>query len=175
MTAFDASALIRRLSHGGAWVRALTDPLTLEEMQFVPSHGAWSVAEILGHLADEETEDFRIRVRSTLEDPTPEWPPIDPEGSVRTRGYRRRDPAESRRRFVRERQASVEWLCKLQDPDWCRAYEHPRWGPIHAGTLLASWAAHDALHIRQIAKRLHELAARDGGEFSTIYAGEWGA
>jgi hypothetical protein len=39
--------------------------------------------------------------------------------------------------------------------------------------LLASWAAHDALHLRQIARRLHGLAARDAGPYGVAYAGEW--
>ena len=41
--------------------------------------------------------------------------------------------------------------------------------------LLTSWAAHDALHLRQIAKRLFQLAERDGGEYNSRYAGEWRA
>ncbi len=44
---------------------------------------------------------------------------------------------------------------------------------MHAGTLFASWLAHDALHLRQIAKRMYELAVRDAGSFDTKYAGDW--
>jgi hypothetical protein len=40
---------------------------------------------------------------------------------------------------------------------------------------MASWAAHDALHLRQIAKRLYELTARDAGRYSAGYAGARGA
>jgi hypothetical protein len=42
---------------------------------------------------------------------------------------------------------------------------------MRAGDLLASWAAHDARHLEQIAKRLHGLAARDGTPYSVAYAG----
>ena len=51
----------------------------------------------------------------------------------------------------------------------------PKIGPIRAGDLLASWAAHDMLHLRQIAKRKFELIQQAGGEFTTDYAGPWGA
>jgi hypothetical protein len=51
---------------------------------------------------------------------------------------------------------------------------HPKVGATAAGDVMASWAAHDALHLRQIAKRLWELAGRDGAPFRTGYAGEWG-
>jgi hypothetical protein len=40
---------------------------------------------------------------------------------------------------------------------------------------MVSWAAHDMLHLRQIAKRLFQIAQRDGDGFSTDYAGEWKA
>jgi hypothetical protein len=35
--------------------------------------------------------------------------------------------------------------------------------------------AHDYLHLRQIAKRMYQMAGRDAGEYSTRYAGEWRA
>jgi len=79
--------------------------------------------------------------------------------------------------FAREREASLLWLRSLGNVDWKIAYIHPKVGPVTAGELLVSWAAHDALHVRQIAKRMFELAARDGEPegFSTRYAGEWSA
>jgi hypothetical protein len=57
--------------------------------------------------------------------------------------------------------------------DWSVAYQHPKVGPIRAGDLLTGWAAHDALHLRQISKRLFQLAERDGAGFTSRYAGEW--
>ncbi|NUP91044.1 MAG: DinB family protein, partial [Candidatus Sumerlaeia bacterium] len=51
-------------------------------------------------------------------------------------------------------------------------HRHPKAGPLRAGDLLAAWAAHDALHLRQIAKRLLDLARRDAGGFKTDYAGD---
>ena len=44
-----------------------------------------------------------------------------------------------------------------------------------AGDLLAAWSAHDALHLRQISKRLYQIAQRDAGSYSVQYAGEWRA
>jgi hypothetical protein len=42
---------------------------------------------------------------------------------------------------------------------------------VHAGDLLASWPAHDARHLAQMARVLDALAARDGAPYSTDYAG----
>src|SRR5690606_39946827 len=64
--------------------------------------------------------------------------------------------------FARERDESVRRLRALgPDADWSRTHTPRRPPPLSAGQLLACWAAHDALHLRQIAKRLHQLAARD--------------
>ncbi len=128
-------------------------------------------------MGDEEVDDFRTRLRNTLEDPSRAWPPIDPEGWARDRNYVEDNLPEAVERFCAERSTSMRWLRTLGDPsrvDWARAHAHPKFGPISAGDLLASWAAHDALHFRQISKRLFELTQRDAAPAGTKYAGEWG-
>lgn len=112
-----------------------------------------------------------------MENASRPWPLTNPEGWAVDRKYQERELEESLQRFERERAESVRWLRSLKNPDWHAAYQHPRHGPVTAGELFVSWPAHDALHIRQIAKRLYELAGREGGTdgFPTTYAGEWGA
>lgn len=153
----------------------MVEGLKLEDLRWKPPSGNWSILEVLCHLADEESEDFRAHLAFILEQRSGEWPRIDPEGWAVERRYNEQNPAAVLQRFVEQRQHSVVWLSSLPPSiDWSLAYEHPRFGPIRAGDLLASWAAHDALHLRQIAKRLHEMAGRDGGaQYRTRYAGEW--
>lgn len=170
----DAPALIARLEAFAATLPAAVGGLTAEAARRKPPSGAWSVLEIVNHLADEEVLDFRTRVELTLRDPSLLWPPIDPPAWAVERRYNERDLGESVARFAQERRVSVAWLRSLVNPDWSRAYQHPKAGPLAAGDLLASWAAHDALHLRQIAKRLYELAERDGGGARVGYAGNWG-
>jgi hypothetical protein len=160
-----------------ASLRALLTNLPTADARWRPPSGAWSILEILCHLCDEEVDDFRTRVESTLRDPAAAWNPIDPEGAARERRYNEQDPGAALARFEAERAKSIAWLRSLRSPDWTRAHTHAKIGfPLSAADLLASWAAHDALHIRQIAKRLYELAQRDGGPgVSVKYAGEWGA
>lgn len=166
-------SIIRRMAPLPDALRALVGDLPEAEARFKPPSGAWSITEIVNHLADEEVEDFGMRVRMTLEDSSREWPPIDPEGWARERRYNERDLGESLARFAAARAESIAWLRSLASPDWGRVHEHPRIGRLTAGDLMTSWAAHDALHVRQIAKRLHDLAARDGEGFGVRYAGEW--
>lgn len=167
----NADALIARLAPFPATLDALLAHLPDADWRWRPAEGGWSLVEVVNHLVDEEVEDFRARLRYVLENAPGPWPPLDPEGVVTSRRYQERDPAESLRRFRDERSASLAWLRGLASPRWDAGREHPRIGMFHAGDLMAAWAAHDARHLQQIAKRLHGLAARDGAPYSVAYAG----
>lgn len=172
----NTHTILNRLTHTPAAVAALCAGLTPDQSRVRGPAGQWSVLEIVCHLCDEETLDFRARIEATLRDPAAPWPGIDPEGWVNRHDYASRDLSERLAYFAREREASITWLRSLRDPAWSSVYQHPKHGPVAAGTLLVSWVAHDALHVRQIAKRLYELATREGEPqgFTTRYAGEWG-
>ncbi len=166
----DWRQLADRLAASGGILPDLFTGVDEAEARWQPAPERWSMLEVLVHLADEEREDFRRRISSTLEDPARAWPPIDPEGWVRERRYNERDLAAALADFRRERAASLEWLRGLVEPDWDRAHEHPSLGVLRAGDLLASWVAHDDLHIRQILQlRVDYLGVR-AAPFSTRYA-----
>jgi len=168
-------AIMDRMERFAHVLPALVHRVGCDEALYRPNDTTWSILEIVCHLADEETDDFRPRLRRTLADPQEDWDPIDPEAAAITRRYRDADLAEAAARFVAERQRSLAWLRSLDDVDWHRTYAHPKMGNVPAGDLLAAWSAHDALHLRQIAKRQFELAAIDAAGFDTAYAGKWGA
>ena len=162
--------LVRSLEAGGAAIPALAAALSDDEARRQPAPGKWSVVEILAHLADEERDDFRRRVALTLEDSARPWPPIDPEGWARERDYRSRRLADVLADFRREREASLAWLRSLPQASLERAYEHPKLGTLRAGDLLAAWAAHDLLHLRQLAGARLALVQAAAEPFSTRYA-----
>ena len=86
--------------------------------------------------------------------------PIDPEGWASGGAYLGASLAETLGAFESERRASLEWLDGLASPDWNATYAHPELGELTAGDLYASWAAHDALHLAQLARvRAHVLSA----------------
>jgi len=176
-TTFDPRALRDRLARFPSALRAAVAIASPEETRWKPAPEQWSMLEICCHLLDEEREDFRVRAELTLRDPLLEWPKLDLEKVAERRRYQERDLEEVLDAFAAERAASIAWIDSLdahgRSPDWSCARLHPKFGPLAAGMLLASWAAHDALHLRQLAKRLHGLAARDAGTHSIQYAGEW--
>ncbi|MCC7389032.1 MAG: DinB family protein [Phycisphaerales bacterium] len=171
----NTQPIIERMDRFSSVLPALVSGLSRDEALWRPDEKTWSILEVVCHLADEEAGDFRPRLQRTLAEPQVQWEGIDPEGWAVARRYREADLEEVAARFVAERQRSVVWLMGLGRVDWGRAYQHPKLGPIRAGDLLGAWSAHDALHLRQIAKRLFELAGRDAPGFETRYAGEWGA
>lgn len=177
MPSIDVVGLIRSLAVTGDAIAAAVAGVDEAAGKWRPPSGAWSIVEIVNHLADEEVEDFRTRLRLTLEDPARDWPGIDPEGAARERNYHERDLATSLARFRAARTDSLDWLRTLpggEDPAWAHEKTHPKFPPIKAGDLLASWAAHDLLHLRQIAKRRYEFVREVAAPgFHVGYAGAW--
>lgn len=170
----ELDLLIARMERFGGAFPAMIDGIPIADARWKPPSGAWSILEIVCHLADEEAEDFRPRLQAVLRDPTEQWASINPEQAARDRRYNEQDLRSNVQRFVTERRRSIDWLRSLRTPDWSAVHSHPSFGEISAGMLMTSWAAHDSLHLRQIAKRLFELSERDGAPFSSRYAGEWG-
>lgn len=119
-------------------------------MVWKPSHGSWSLLEVLVHMADEERFDFRPRLQSILDDPARPWEPIDPEGWVTQRRYNERDVGEALEDFQAQRRQSVAWLRQIREAAWDHLHDQP-W-PIRAGDLAVAWMAHDHLHIAQMAR-----------------------
>ncbi len=168
----DVPRILELMRSHAELIRHTVEAVAPEEAGWRPPSGGWSVLEIVNHLVDEEREDFRARLDLLLHEPGTEWPPIAPESWVTERAYSERDLPESLGYFLDERQRSLEWLASLEDPEWQRRYEHPL-GPISAGDLLASWCAHDVLHLRQLMLRRFQLAARLTEPYRSDYAGSW--
>jgi hypothetical protein len=164
--------LRRELAQGAETIQGLVAGIAPAEARVRPAPEAWSILEVVAHLLDEEREDFRPRLDLVLHRPHETWAPIDPPAWVTARGYNDRELGATLSAFLAERERSLAWLAGLTAPDWSREYQ-ASFGPITAGDLAASWAAHDLLHTRQLLElrraRLLALAA----PHRTGYAGEW--
>lgn len=174
----DHLRIADRMEAVPAAVAALCAGLTDAEARARGPAGQWSILEVVCHLGDEEELDFGARLRSIIKDPAAPWPGTDPEAWAVRHRYAEQDLTERLRAFAKARAETVKWLRSLPgDLDWAAAYLHPNHGPIPRAELLVAWPAHDALHVRQIAKRLFEIAGREAAAagLTTRYAGEWGA
>jgi DinB superfamily len=163
---------IERLSGNASAFEALAHRIGDEQSRWKPTPEKWSILEVVNHLYDEERDDFRFRLDSLLHHPEKTWPPIDPPAWAVERKYNERELNESLQKFLEERRKSIEWLKELKEPRLENQYHHPQ-GVISAGDLLASWLAHDFLHIRQMARLHWEYLNSICVPYRTAYAGEW--
>jgi hypothetical protein len=168
----DHIAIANQLARNAETIRAILTSIADEQGRWKPTPKDWSILEVINHLYDEEREDFRTRVDYTLHRPGADPPSIDPEGWVTARGYNQRDLGESIENFLHERQQSVAWLQSLTNPDWERSYKRPQF-EIRAGDLLASWLAHDFLHLRQLVELHYAWIKRMSEPYDVVYAGDW--
>ena len=132
----------------------------------------WCPLEIICHLYDEETEDFRVRIAHVFKNPKADPPQIHPVKWVLERKYLEQNFSEKITAFLAERDQSVLWLSGLDEPPWDNIYEHPRFGPMSARFFLENWLAHDLLHIKQIT-RWHYDYLNANSERGIEYAGKW--
>lgn len=171
LAGMDTSALLQALALHGEVLASAFDGLSEDEARYRPAPERWSALEILGHLVDEEHGDFRVRLGLTLEDPRAPWPRIDPQGWVRERKHQQRAPTELLAEFCEERRRSLLWLHDLRQPAWHHTHVHPELGELRAGDLLAAWAAHDVLHLRQLADTRLAFLRQVASPYSSAYAG----
>lgn len=168
----ELSEVIERFETNSKAFSVLLGNVTEEQIYWKPE-GKWSLLEIICHLYDEEREDFRQRLKLTLENPEQDWPKINPEGWVTERKYLEQDFRVSLTGFLNERYKSIEWLKSLQNPNWLHTHIHPTIGEMSASFILYNWIAHDYLHLRQITKTLYSYLEDNIKPVSLKYAGEW--
>lgn len=168
----EFQALYLELTHSTEMIRTLLAGLSQEEARIKPNAKSWSILEVACHLYDLEREDFREHLDFILHRQHEDYHAIDPQGWVKQRKYNRQDFKKMRAKFFRERQKSLVWLKDLKGADWSTTYKSS-WGSMSAGVMLASWIAHDNLHIRQLVElrraRIEEIAR----PYRIGYAGEW--
>ena len=169
----DLKNLVISLRNFSQLLTAQVAGVSAADARWKPPSMDWSILEIVCHLVDEEQDDFPLRLRMTLENEGGIRPSINPELTAVDRKYNEQDLNQKVNEFCHLRAASLDWLEGLRTPDWQASYAHPHLGTLQAGDIFAAWAAHDQLHVRQIAKRKYEMIRRDAGNFSVDYAGGW--
>ena len=168
----DLDHLLVQMADNAQRIRALTEGVADHQARWRPDPASWSILEVIGHLLDEEKEDFRVRIDFTLHRPNEPWPGIDPAGWVTQRRYNERNLGTTIEAFLAAREESLDWLRGLSSPNWDEARDAP-FGRITAGDVFAAWVAHDLLHMRQLV-RLHWVYTETKvAPYRTTYAGAW--
>ena len=163
---------IAHLRENSEIIHLLVQEMTDEAARHKPDVDSWSVVEVINHLYDEEREDFREHLDQILHRPDEPWSRIDPQKWVTERHYNSRTLPNSLANFSQERQRSLDWLVELETPDWEAVHTTP-WGQISAGDMMASWVAHDLLHMRQLVALKWGATLPDLVPYQVDYAGGW--
>ena len=169
----DPTPFVAALEMNAPAIVALARAVPPHQVRWPPAPGEWSALEVINHLANEEDEDFRTRLDTLLHGPGEDPPPIDPEGWVVARADNARGLDESLDRFLAGRRQSLAWLRALGTPDWSRSWRHPEGFTIRAGDLLAAWAGHDLLHLRQLVDLQYRGRTEGAAPYDVAYAGPW--
>ena len=167
----DFDVLTKELALGAESIPQLVHGVTLTEARNKPNPESWSILEVICHLYDEEREDFRQRLDITLNRPGAVWPLIHPDAWVTDRKYNERDLGKMVEQFTAERRSSLDWLGTLAGSNWDAVYTDPN-GSMRAGDLLASWVAHDSLHMRQLVELRRTRIEAITSPYEIEYAGE---
>jgi len=169
----DISSVQKQMEHQAYAIAALASGLTPEELQWKPDPESWSVSEVIDHLVHEEIYDFRCYLKHILrapDDPWPEFHPLERSDETQNSGHHFQ---ESLANFQSERKKTLEWLAGLINVDWDTAATAPWGAKMTAGDMLASWLAHDLLHLRQLVELRYALTAAGNQTYSVDYAGKW--
>ena len=166
----DFISLKRILSVNAGVIDKLIEGVTPDQARWKPDPERWSILEVINHLYDEEREDFRLHLEVMLNRPDDPWPPIDPGNWITTRKYNERELTKSLDDFLSERQQSLEWLKKMEAPNWESTIQAP-WGAFKAGEMFASWVIHDQWHIEQLVRLRRDYSTMLARPYSVEYAG----
>jgi hypothetical protein len=167
----DLERLIVQMEHNAQAIQALARDISDAQARRRPEPEAWSVLDVINHMAYEEIHDFRDRLDLALHRPEEAWPSGDSARGV-TESSHERGLEQAMALFLTAREDSLAWLRALENPDWDAVCEAP-FGEIGAGDIMAAWAAHDLLHLRQLIELHWWILGQDVEPYSVRYAGDW--
>ena len=129
---------------------------------------AWTPIEVLAHLAEGEITNWMPRVERILSGGG-RFTPFHREGGLsRYRGWTA-DALVGE--FGQLRRGNLDKLDRLglTAPHLQLTGEHPEFGPVTLGQLLATWAAHDLAHVAQLSRILTRAFGRSVGPWTRYF------
>ncbi len=148
---------IRVLSSTPARLAKLVRGVPRKKLITRPGTGRWSVAEILGHLADAEmVTGFRLRL--VLGSSGVIIQAFDQDAWAGFSQYRKQNPDLSLSAFQAVRRRNVELLKSIPQEMWENFGMHTERGKETVSRIIEMLAGHDINHVRQIKDILRPIA-----------------
>lgn len=129
---------------------------------------SWSPREIVAHLINGERTDWIPRARIVLKQGKhSRFDPFDRFADLKTP----RPLSELLEEFGRLRAENVATLrgWRLQETDLELTGEHPEFGAVTMGQLLATWVVHDLSHIAQISRTMARAYTEAVGPWTAYF------
>jgi hypothetical protein len=132
-------------------VETMLRDLPEDLLRWKPSADRWSIAEVLGHLADIELV-YADRTRRIVTEEAPTLEKYDAAGTVVIGDYVRGSASENLVFFIKTRRSTIILLRSIPADAGEREATHSELGNITLHQMLSEWASHDLGHLRQIAE-----------------------
>jgi len=146
----ELSELLERFRRGAELAAVVLTGLYGEEEDFVEAPGAWSIRQIMAHLADSELV-AAMRFRQVIAEDNPTLVAFNQDAWTAKLDYQRRKPKVSLEQFRRLRSENHELLRTLPESDFEeRAGTHTENGPMTLRQLLEGYAQHAEQHAAQM-------------------------
>jgi hypothetical protein len=141
-------------------IKRLLSGLSTRQLQTPPARGKWSIAQIVGHLADAELV-LGFRLRMAIAQSGSPLQAMDQNKWEKRLGYRDADVARKLRLLTVVREEHVALLRSLPPRALKRYGMHEERGKETVERMAQLYAGHDINHVRQIAV-IRKVVERNG-------------
>lgn len=150
----DAVAILERTP---VVISALLDGVPDIWVRATEGEGTWSPYDVVGHLMHGERTDWMPRARHILSGESRPFEPFDRMAQfTESEG---KSLGEILATFTELRAHNVAALLEmnLSESDLERTGQHPDFGEVTLGQLLATWVVHDLDHVAQVARTMAKV------------------
>ena len=159
----EAVAVLRRTP---ASLSALLEGLPEQWVRATEGVGTWSPYDVIGHLIHGERTDWLPRARHILAGENRPFVPFDRAAQFdESRGRSMSDLLATFAELRRENVAALVGM-NLTVAEMDRTGQHPEFGEVTLGQLLATWVVHDLDQVGQIARTMAKTYAGSVGPWS---------
>ncbi len=145
----ELAELLERFRRGAELAAVAATGAAGSELDWRPLSDAWSVRQILCHLADAEMVGAD-RFRRVIAEDNPTILYYDQNAWAKNLDYDRRKVSQAVDTFRHVRHENYELLKDLPEAAWLRTGVHSKDGPFTLLDLLRTYAEHDENHTRQL-------------------------
>lgn len=145
----DGQKPMRVLAATPGRLRKLTRGLPPRKLKRRPAPGKWSIAEILGHLADVELV-VGYRIRTILGRPGTTIQAYDQDVWAKVGRYREQDARKSLEAIAVQRRRNLALLRSLSPRQWKQYCVHSERGRESVARTVEMLSGHDINHLKQI-------------------------